>query len=94
MLPELLRFSSRSRLLDSISDDLKNVHHTDTVGVREDAFSKPHAAVGMSHPIGDMLNGWRNENLSSFHGQVNANEDHNDFNDDIFGDDQLASLGL
>jgi hypothetical protein len=40
MLPEMLRFSSRHRLLDSIPEELKNAHKTQEKGGRSSLFTK------------------------------------------------------
>ena len=40
MLPEMLRFSSRHRLLDSIPDELKNAHKTQEKGGRSSLFTR------------------------------------------------------
>ena len=55
MLPELLRFSSRSRLLDLIPDSLKRVHFTQNNGGRASVFTD---SLRPKPPAAGLLDGW------------------------------------
>lgn len=55
MLPELLRFSSRSRLLDLIPDSLKRAHFTQNNGGRASIFTD---SLRPKPPEAGLLDGW------------------------------------
>ena len=99
MLPELLRFSSRSRLLDSIPASLKDVHYTQSNGVRTDLFALPSkSSTSFSNQGMGFMDAWQ-ETRGEDANEDDENDDEND-NDfhalgiDGISDDHLASLGL
>lgn len=55
MLPELLRFSSRSRLLDLIPESLKRAHFTQSNGGRASVFTD---SLQPKPPAAGLLDGW------------------------------------
>ena len=90
MLPELLRFSSRSRLLEMIPEELKAVHRTRVNGPH---MTRP-AHVAGPH---ELMEGW----VTSTDGvveELGAEEEeevgHEDGAQDDFDDGDLAALGL
>jgi len=90
MLPELLRFSSRSRLLEMIPEELKAVHRTRVHGPH---MTRP-AHVAAPH---ELMEGW----VTSTDGvveELGAEEEeevgHEDGAQDDFDDGDLAALGL
>lgn len=87
MLPELLRFSSRSRLLDLIPEHLKAPHRTQTTAV---------AGTSTVTPASNLMDGWVTssgtpEEVSTGETPDNVVDDHDD---DVFDDGALAALGL
>lgn len=86
MLPELLRFSSRSRLLDLIPEHLKAPHRTQTTAV---------AGASTVTPASNLMDGWKSaevpEEVSAGDTPDNVFDDHDD---DAFDDGALAALGL
>lgn len=84
MLPEMLRFSSRHRLLDSIPDDLKNAHKTQTNGGRSHLFTMVDQEEAEEEEAKEEEGGGGGGASSYF---------FNDFHGD-FGDDDLTALGL
>lgn len=93
MLPELLRFSSRSRLLDIIPEELKAVHRT-----RESGTHAARSARAVDHQQ-QLMDGWITSNEGVVEEVRDEDEDEADrsepeVGDQGFDDGALAALGL
>ena len=88
MLPELLRFSSRSRLLDLIPEKLKATHRT---------HKTVPTGTSTANPASNLMDGWVTS--ADVHEEVSTGETpDNGFDappeEDDFDDGTLAALGL
>lgn len=89
MLPELLRFSSRSRLLEKIPEELKAVHRTRDSG--------PHTTrpAHTTEPQ-ELMDGWITNTTGFTEAEGEEEEGCDDEEDELddLDDSVLASLGL
>lgn len=81
MLPELLRFSSASRLLELIPEELQNAHRTDAPAAAATTAATTAASAATRAPVAaasaDVWDGWADANEADGL-ELEANNDSDD----------------
>lgn len=91
MFPELLRYSSSSRLISLVPEHLKNAHRVDTEATVSSAGSSKATldVAGLNSMSGDLWDGWGDG------GDMDDNkESKNEIQDDDDDDFDLTAMGF